>query len=148
MEIHTLNWTKCTPALFHYATRRRVATGVHQSGLALNTSGQLLTCGFVDLTRPRLSPHLPPLFFQSFSLACLFLLLFRFSSSPSSSPSSFPLPPTSFPTAPLQTTPPNHKEFFFKCSRHPTTADEQCVALHMVRKNTVGVDCASCFEQR
>jgi parkin len=39
-------------------------------------------------------------------------------------------------------------EFFFKCSRHPTTADEQCVALHMVRKNTVGVDCASCFEQR
>ncbi|CAI8016690.1 E3 ubiquitin-protein ligase parkin, partial [Geodia barretti] len=63
-------------------------------------------------------------------------------------PSSSPLPPTSFPTAPLQTTPPNHKEFFFKCSRHPTTADEQCVALHMVRKNTVGVDCASCFEQR
>jgi parkin len=37
-------------------------------------------------------------------------------------------------------------EFFFKCSRHPTNADEQCVALHMVRKNTVGVECASCFD--
>ena len=83
-KVHASAVSLCNPS-----TCSNRCTSIHQSGLALNTSGQLLTCGFVDLTRPRLSPHLPPLFFQSFSLACLFLLLFRFSSSPSSSP----LPP-------------------------------------------------------
>ena len=37
------------------------------------------------------------------------------------------------------------KEFFFKCAAHETLEEEECIALHMVRANTVGVDCLSCL---
>lgn len=36
-------------------------------------------------------------------------------------------------------------EFFFKCAVHVTSEEEACVALHMVRANTVGVNCLSCL---
>lgn len=36
-------------------------------------------------------------------------------------------------------------EFFFKCANHPTADTDECVALHMVRVNSVDVECASCL---
>lgn len=36
-------------------------------------------------------------------------------------------------------------EFYFKCAAHDTGESENCVALHMIRHNTVGVECATCF---
>lgn len=41
------------------------------------------------------------------------------------------------------------KEFYFKCAEHDQRSDggveECCVALHMVRVNTVNAPCAACF---
>eukprot|EP00731_Ephydatia_muelleri_P014620 Em0008g340a len=39
-------------------------------------------------------------------------------------------------------------EFYFKCGAHETGELESCVALHMVRFNTVGVQCATCLTAR
>ena len=39
-------------------------------------------------------------------------------------------------------------EFFFKCAVHATSEVDECVALHMVRANTVGVDCLSCLQPK
>ena len=37
------------------------------------------------------------------------------------------------------------QEFYFKCANHSTSDTDVCVALHMVRANTLDVDCASCL---
>lgn len=36
-------------------------------------------------------------------------------------------------------------EFYFKCATHPTGEREDSVALHMVRANTIDVECATCL---
>ena len=40
------------------------------------------------------------------------------------------------------------QEFYFKCAMHPTGDNEDSVALHMVRANTIGVECAACTDKR
>ena len=60
-----------------------------------------------------------------------------------------PLPFSSFPSLPSFFLPLHlhpQQEFYFKCANHRTEETEECVALHMVRANTINVECASCLD--
>ena len=54
---------------------------------------------------------------------------------------SFPLP-----LPPPRLYPHIQQEFYFKCANHRTEETEDCVALYMVRANTIDVECASCLD--
>ena len=64
-------------------------------------------------------------------------------------PPSLPSPPSFLPLLhPLPSClyPQTQQEFYFKCANHRTEETEECVALHMVRANTISVECASCLD--